>query len=134
MLCLKQYSYLCENSTMITREEVAAFLKQFHQKLMIFQIIFRDDRGKNIQTLAELEITPKYRETIIKEIKIEDYSQGPILDTLNRYGELWVFGKDVKGKEVYIKISLGQENYQTICISFHVSEYEMRYPFKEEKQ
>lgn len=51
---------------MIIKEEVEAFLKQFHQKLKIFNIIFRDDRGKNAQTLAELEITPKYRETIIK--------------------------------------------------------------------
>lgn len=52
--------------------------------------------------MAELEITPKYRETIIKEIETEDYSQGPIIDTLNRLGDMWVFGKDVKGHEVYI--------------------------------
>lgn len=119
---------------MITKEEVEVFLKLFHQKLKIFQIIFRDDRGKNAQTLAELEITSKYRETIIKEIKVEDYSQGPIIDTLNRLGDMWIFGKDIKGKEVYIKISLGQENYQTVCISFHVSEHKMKYPFKGEKQ
>ena len=48
-------------------------------------------------------------------------------------GDMWVFGKDVKGQEVYIKISLGQENRQTICISFHISEYKMKYPFKGEK-
>lgn len=28
-------------------------------------MIFRDDRGKNMQTLLDLEITPKYREKII---------------------------------------------------------------------
>lgn len=117
---------------MITKEEVEAFLKQFHQKLKIFNIIFRDDRGKNAQTLAELEITPKYRETIIKEIKAEDYSQGPIVDTLNHMGDMWVFGKDIKGQEVYIKISLGIANSQTICISFHIAEYKMKYPFKGE--
>lgn len=119
---------------MATKEEVEVFLKQFHQKLKIFNIIFRDDRGKNAQTLADLEITPKYRETVINDIKIEDYYQGPIIDTLNRMGDMWVFGKNVKGQEVYIKISLGQENRQTICISFHISEYKMEYPFKGEKQ
>jgi len=31
---------------------------------------------------------------------------------------------------VYIKISMGKENSQTICISFHPSEYPMNYPFK----
>ena len=118
----------------MTKENVEAFLNQFHQKLKVFSIIFRDDRGKNAQTLADLEITPKYRETVIKEIKTEDYSQGPIIDTLNSMGEMWVFGKDVKGQEVYIKISLGQSNSQTICISFHIAEYKIKYPLKGEKQ
>lgn len=119
---------------MIKKGEVESFLNQFHHKLKIFNIIFRDDRGKNMQTLAMLEITPGYRETIIKEIKVDDYSQGPIVDTLNHMGDMWVFGKDIKGQEVYIKISLGKENCQTICISFHISEYKMKYPFKEKKQ
>lgn len=115
---------------MVIKEDVEAFLNQFQQKLKIFSIIFRDDRGKNAQTLADLEITPKYRETIIREIKVEDYSQGPIIDTLNHMGDMWVFGKDVKNREVYIKISLGMENSQTICISFHIAEHKMKYQFK----
>jgi molybdopterin synthase catalytic subunit len=119
---------------MVTKENVEAFLKQFHQKLKVFSIIFRDDRGKNVQTLAELEITPKYRELVIRDIKAEDYSQGPIVDTLHQLGDMWVFGKDVKGHEVYIKISLGRENSQIICISFHISEYKMKYPLKGDKQ
>ena len=41
-----------------------------------------------------------------------------------------VFGKDVKGREVYIKITLGYQNGQTICISFHIAEHPMNYPFK----
>ena len=41
-----------------------------------------------------------------------------------------VFGKDVKGREVFIKITLGYENGQTICISFHLAEYPLKYPFK----
>ena len=75
----------------MTKENVEAFLSQFHQKLKVFSIIFRDDRGKNAQTLADLEITPKYRETVIKEIKAEDYSPGPIVDTLNSLGEMWEY-------------------------------------------
>jgi len=46
---------------MVTRQEVEKFLRQFHQKLKVFGVIFRDDRGKNLSTLAELEITPQYR-------------------------------------------------------------------------
>lgn len=40
---------------MITKEEVQAFLSQFHEKMKIFGILFRDDRGKNQNTLEELE-------------------------------------------------------------------------------
>lgn len=112
------------------KEDVERFLTQFHEKLKIFHIIFRDDRGKNMQTLADLEITPKYRETIIKDIKAEDYSEGPIIDSLNKNGDMWVFGKDIKGNEIYIKISLGHSNCSTICISFHIAEHKMKYPFK----
>ena len=41
-----------------------------------------------------------------------------------------IFGKDVEGKEVYIKISYGMPNRQAICISFHLAEYPMNYPYK----
>lgn len=30
-----------------------------------------------------------------------------MVDELSKLGEMWVFGKDVKGREVYIKIMLG---------------------------
>ena len=115
---------------MTTKEEVERFLNQFHEKLKIYNIFFRDDKEKNLQTLTELEITSNDRIEIIKTIKVEDYSSGPIVDTLNKMGDLWVFGKDVKGNEVYIKISLGVPNSRTICISFHKAEHKMSYPFK----
>lgn len=99
---------------MATKEEVEAFLQQFYQKLKVFSIIFRDDRGKNVEALAELEITAKFRESVIMDIKTKDYSQGPIVDTLYQIGDMWVFGKDVKGREIYIKIALGLSNNKTI--------------------
>jgi hypothetical protein len=43
---------------------------------------------------------------------------------------MWVFGKDIKGREVYIKIMLGSNNCQTICISFHIAEHPLSYKFK----
>lgn len=43
---------------MATKEEVELFLSKFIQKVKVFGIVFRDDRGKNMQTLLELEITP----------------------------------------------------------------------------
>ena len=115
---------------MATKEQVEVFLKRLKEKIKVFDIIFRDDRGKNLQTLATLEITPTYRKQVILNIEPEDYSEGPIVDTLNKMGEMWAFGKNVKEQEVYIKITLGQPNNSTICISFHLAEHPMNYPFK----
>lgn len=117
-------------SLMATQEEVEYFLSQFNQKVKVFGLVFRDDRGKNMQTLLELEITPKYREDIIMQLESDDYVEGPIEDTLNKKGEMWVFGKDVKGKDVYIKISMGISNSSAICIFFHIAERKIKYKFK----
>ena len=119
-----------KQDTMITKEEVQAFLNQFHAKMKIYGILYRDDRGKNQKTLEELEIVPSFRKVVIENLEVEDYIQGPVVDTLNHLGEMWVFGKDVKGREVYIKIMLGGVNCQTICISFHLAEHPLQYVFK----
>lgn len=115
---------------MASREEVVQFLSLFHQKATVFGLVFRDDRGKNMLTLLELEITPDYRRKIVFHLEWSDYIDGPIEDTLNRKSPLWVFGKSIKGHEVYIKISMGVENLSAICISFHIVEYELKYQFK----
>lgn len=119
-----------ELEVMATKEDVEIFLLNFKEKVKIYDIVFRDDRGKNMQALAELDITPRYRKDVILKLKTEDYSEGPIVDTLNHLGEMWVFGKDVKGKNVYIKITMGLPNSSTICISFHIAEHRITHPYK----
>lgn len=98
-----------------TKEDVQRFLNQMKEKIKVFGIMYRDDRGKNAQALINLEITPKYRDSVIINLEVEDYSEGPVIDTLYRCGEMWVFGKDVKGQEVYIKITLGKGS-SALCI------------------
>ena len=113
-----------------TLAEIQKFLNDFHQKVEVFDILFWDERDKNYDSLHLLEITANERKKIVKTIDPEDYSEGPIRNMLNRFGDLWVFGKDVKGQEVYIKICYGLPNRSTICISFHVAEHPMNYPYK----
>lgn len=117
---------------MITKEQVESFLEELHTKMKIFDVIFRDDRDKNRETLQKLEIVPSYRKVVIENLRVEDYVQGPVVDELNRLGEMWVFGKDVKGREIYIKVMLIDSTCQTICISFHFAEHPLFYPFKEQ--
>ena len=99
--------------------------------MRVFDIIFLDDRPKNAQTLSQLEITPKDREDIIEDLVAEDYVDGPFDEDFHGGKEMWVFGKALGNNEIYIKITLGMHGRRVICISFHVAEYTMRYPLKE---
>lgn len=116
---------------MITRDEVESFLSEFHTKMRVFDVVFLD-REKNVQTMADLEICGSDMKRVLLTIRPEDYSEGPLLvDSLSLHGPMWVFGKDIKGRELYIKIALGRTNSSTICISFHIAEHPMNYPLKD---
>ena len=118
---------------MIAKVQVEEFLKKFKEKLKIWDIVYRDDRGKNTQTLADLELRPIERTKIIENLTYKDYCQGPLKDDLYSGTDLWVFGKEVKKNEIYIKITIGYISSSVICISFHISEHKLTYPFKTEK-
>jgi len=110
--------------------EVQLFLNDLSAKISIWGIVYRDDRSKNAQTLLDLELLPNERTEIIKSLKVYDYSEGPNKELLYGGSDMWIFGKHVKDKEIYIKITLGIFNSNTICISFHIAEYQMIYPHK----
>ena len=115
---------------MSTEAEVASFLKHFKEKMKFWDVLFRDERGKNAQALVDLELRPIERKTILETLKTKDYSEGPIKEKLYGGVDMWVFGKFVKKKEVYIKITIGAMGSSVICISFHLSQHKMNYPFK----
>lgn len=115
---------------MATELEIQGFLDDFKAKLSIWGVIFRDDRGKNTQALLDLDITRDERIVLLKKIIVNDYSEGPLEEKLNGGHDMWVFGKEMKNKELYIKIALGINGAKVICISFHVAEHKMNYPFK----
>ena len=69
---------------MIEAEDVRRFLAQFNAKVKIYGILFRDDRGKNQETLQILDITPLQRELIVKNLELQDYVKGPVIDELNK--------------------------------------------------
>ena len=115
---------------MVSKQEVEKYLKELKVKMKIFGILFLDDRGKNQQTLHDLDISPVQRKEIISNLKIDDFSEGPLEEKMRGILPMWVFGKVVKKKEVYIKISMGIENSSAVCISFHLAEHPMNYPYK----
>ena len=119
---------------MASKHEVETYLKELKVKMDIFGILFLDERGKNLQTLFDLEILPAKRNEILDSLKVEDYSQGPLDEKMRGILPMWIFGKQVTTKEVYIKVSLGIANREAVCISFHIAEHPMNYPFKNIKK
>ncbi len=115
---------------MSSQKEVEIFLKELKVKMKIFDILFLDERGKNQQTLHDLEISPNKRKEIIESLKTENYSEGPLEEKMRGILPMWVFGSEVRKKEVYIKISMGLESNSAVCISFHIAEHALNYPFK----
>lgn len=115
---------------MTTHREVEAFLAEFHQKMKIWNVLYRDDRSKNSQALADLELRPVDRTKILENLKPTDYSEGPTAETLYGGSDMWVFGKEIKNREVYMKITLGRAGSSVICISFHIAEFVMTFPLK----
>ena len=115
---------------LIMNKEVAIFLKDFKEKMKIWDVLFRDDRGKNAQALIELELRAATRKEILENLAVEDYSEGPNEDVLYGKADMWVFGKAIKKQEVYIKITMGAIGASVICISFHLAENKMNYPLK----
>lgn len=113
------------------KAEVTEFLQNFKTKLKIWGVFFRDERQKNSKTLAELEITPAQRNVFLQDLTEIDFVEARI-DEFGVYGEIWIFGKIIKDKEIYIKITLGLPNTKTVCISFHISDFKtpMKHPFK----
>ncbi len=80
--------------------------------------------------MLDLDITREERLAALAKLASEDYSEGPLEEKLHGGQDMWVFGKEVKSKELYIKIALGFKGAKVICISFHVAEHKMSYPLK----
>lgn len=109
---------------------VETFLTTFKYKCKYYGVIVMFRRSKNIQTLLDLDINRGEVASILQEIKCEDYSEGPLENNMPMCPDLWVFGKIIKQREVYIKVHEGATDRSPICISFHISEYPMNYPLK----
>lgn len=110
------------------KEEVEEFLRQFKPKMSVWGLMFIR-RGKNVDTLDKLGITYTKVEEIVRDIEAVDFCE-TIIDTMGSFGEMWVFGRDYEGHELYVKIAMGNPNFRTICISFHIAEHPMKYLFK----
>ena len=110
-------------------DAVLFFLREFRTQKKKNGIVFYD-RQKNVQALLDLEITAEERERIIDALDLPNYYKGPKPDGVRIGAEYWEFGTCVKGKQVYVKLSLGFLDGPVACFSFHRAERTIKYPYK----
>jgi hypothetical protein len=116
---------------MADKSIVKSFLQELKQIIKVWGIFFSNRPKNSIQNLADLSITAKMREEIILALEIEDYNEGPLEETQQGGTEMWIFGKTIKGQQIYIKLTISKITDQAICISFHKAEFPMEFPLKD---
>ncbi len=80
--------------------------------------------------MLKLEITASERIEYIKKLSAKNYFAGPTEDAFDPNSPPnWEFGMKIKGKKVYIKINMGKPQKRVMCISFHIAEYKITYPY-----
>lgn len=81
-------------------------------------------------TLVDLDYDASDVAERLKELTIREYSETLVdKDDLNP-PLLFVFGKDINGKQVYIKLKIkGDQTRHVLCVSFHYAEKKMSFPY-----
>lgn len=81
-------------------------------------------------TLLDLDYDMSDVAERLKELTIEEYSETKIdKDDINPL-LLYVFGKVIDDKLVYIKLKIrGDQKQQILCVSFHYARDEMKFPY-----
>lgn len=113
---------------MAAPEEITDFLKKF--KIVLLSGFIFIPRKKNLDTISLLGIKISYVKTLFAQLTYKDYINGPEKDK-DRHGNLiWEFGIHIQGKEIYIKLSDDFSFNRAKCISFHIADYPIKYPYK----
>ena len=119
-------------SMISSRSDIVAFLEELKDAINNDCQMFFNYSKKNQATLLKLDYDESDIMRELLSLRIQDYSE-TVFDTDNSDPPLlFVFGKMIMSKEVYIKLKVRVhgENKTTLCISFHFSEHSMLYPYQ----
>ena len=129
-------------STLSKKREVVAFLKELKDILgkedfnidSDFILIKRkktdDEEHSTPYTLLDLDYDMWDVVERLKELTVSEYSETKIdKDDLNP-PLLFVFGKEINKKLVYVKLKIkGDQKRRVLCVSFHYARDPMKFPY-----
>ena len=128
----------------ISKNDVAKYLckikeslsnKQFNidEDFILIKNKKEDEEFSTPYTLLDLDYDAYDVVNHLKALDVSDFSEIKLDEDDPNPPLLYVFGKEINGREIYIKIKLREfdDSNQVICVSFHYSKWRMNYPFKE---
>ena len=129
-------------STLSKKREVVAFLKELKDILgkedfnidSVFILIKRkktdDEEHSTPYTLLDLDYDMWDVVERLKELTVSEYSETKIdKDDLNP-PLLFVLGKEINKKLVYVKLKIkGDQKRRVLCVSFHYARDPMKFPY-----
>ncbi len=126
------------------RQEVLAFLEELkaflkgndfdidHDLILIKKKKVDDEEYSTPYTLLDLDYNSEDVVSRLKELTVAEYSETKIdKDDLNP-PLLFVFGKDINRRLVYMKLKIKKkENLRKhiLCVSFHYAKEKMKFPY-----
>jgi hypothetical protein len=121
------------------KREVVAFLDELQILLgkedFDINLIRKKKQGEDWKystpyTLLDLDYDTEDVVNRLKELTVEEYSETKIdKDDLNP-PLLFVFGKDINSKLVYVKLKIkGDQQKYVLCVSFHYAKDKMAFPY-----
>ncbi|MDP6542555.1 MAG: hypothetical protein QGH60_01105 [Phycisphaerae bacterium] len=119
---------------MASRTEVVEFLNLFKGCVTLGALHVKG-REVNTQALIDLGMTSNERKETLLALEPENYVCGPAPDDTDENKEVWVFGKEAHGTEVYIKLRVVEDPRKqgadrAMVWSFHPAEHSMKYPLR----
>ena len=115
------------------KREVEAFLDELHKLLESddfdintdLNLVRKKKQGDNQIfstpfTLLDLDYNAEDVAERLKELKVED-DVNPLI--------LFVFGKGINGKLIYVKLKIRDQQKQVVCVSFHYAKDKMEFPY-----
>ncbi len=130
-------------STQSKKREVVAFLNELKSLLenadfdidTDFMLIKKRKQDEEQEystpyTLLDLDYDTEDVVERLKELTVAEYSETKIdKDDLNP-PLLFVFGKDINSKLVYVKLKIkGNQQKHVLCVSFHYAKKKMTFPY-----
>lgn len=136
MIIIKLSVKSSKEEILLFLNELASILNDANFKIENDLTIIRSSKkqGKEkystIYTLLDLDYDAEDIAERLKELTIEEYSETLIDKDDFNPPLLFVFGKDINSRQIYIKVKIkGEEKKRILCVSFHYAERKMYFPY-----